>query len=212
MKAIVTAAFAMMAMSGAALAPASAQGLPPIGGPYPPTFTATLSNNAPLVFGMDAQDAARALGTPLNYIKGRAGRRSLPGVSRHRRQRIVSAPPPALSAIPRRPAGRLERRLGPQLDVAIADRAAVDLDRHSGIRRRSDHADRAIRPRCNPSRGSLVPLAQQSDSAERLRGDDEVLRTTSSEPALADQHGIAGAAAGCRAAPRCASSPAHRYG
>lgn len=36
-------------------------------------FTATLSNTKPLVFGMDPADAARALGTPLNYVSGRPG-------------------------------------------------------------------------------------------------------------------------------------------
>ena len=36
-------------------------------------FTATLSNNAPLVFGMGEEDAARALGTPLSYISGAPG-------------------------------------------------------------------------------------------------------------------------------------------
>jgi hypothetical protein len=36
-------------------------------------FTATLSNTTPLVFGMGEEDAARALGTPLNYISGRPG-------------------------------------------------------------------------------------------------------------------------------------------
>jgi hypothetical protein len=53
--------------------PACAQNLPPIGGPYPPPFTATLSNNTPLAIGMDANDVARALGGPLNYISGRPG-------------------------------------------------------------------------------------------------------------------------------------------
>ena len=53
--------------------PAAAQQLPPIGGPYPPPFTATLSNNTPLAFGMDAEEAARALGIPLNYVSGRPG-------------------------------------------------------------------------------------------------------------------------------------------
>jgi hypothetical protein len=53
--------------------PAYAQNLPPIGGPYPPPFTATLSNNTPLAIGMDANDVARALGGPLNYISGRPG-------------------------------------------------------------------------------------------------------------------------------------------
>ena len=42
--------------------------------PFPrPPFTATLSNNTPLAFGMDANEAARALGTPLNYVSGRRG-------------------------------------------------------------------------------------------------------------------------------------------
>jgi hypothetical protein len=73
MKIFIAAVFTTAALIGGALAPASAQGLPPTGGPYPPPFTATLSNNVPLVFGMDPEDAARALGTPLNYIRGRPG-------------------------------------------------------------------------------------------------------------------------------------------
>ena len=36
-------------------------------------FTATLSNNTPLAFGMDARDAAGALGTSLTYVSGRPG-------------------------------------------------------------------------------------------------------------------------------------------
>jgi hypothetical protein len=52
---------------------ATAQQVPPTGGPYPPPFTATLSNNTPLAFGMDAGEAARALGTPLTYVRGRPG-------------------------------------------------------------------------------------------------------------------------------------------
>ena len=56
-----------------ATTPTSAQQLAPIGGPYPPPFTATLSNNTPLVFGMDAEEATRALGTSLNYVSGRPG-------------------------------------------------------------------------------------------------------------------------------------------
>jgi hypothetical protein len=73
MKKLVAAALSIIAVSGATLPPANAQGLPPIGGPYPPPFTATLSNNTPLVFGMDVDAASRALGTPLNYIRGRPG-------------------------------------------------------------------------------------------------------------------------------------------
>jgi hypothetical protein len=63
---------AFLVIAGAST-PAGAQQLPPIGGPYPPPFTATLSNTTPLVFGMDAEDAARALGTPLSYVSGRPG-------------------------------------------------------------------------------------------------------------------------------------------
>jgi hypothetical protein len=40
---------------------------------YSPSFTATLSNNRPLAFGMDEATAANALGVPLNYISGRPG-------------------------------------------------------------------------------------------------------------------------------------------
>jgi hypothetical protein len=54
--------------------PASAQQFAPQSAPpFSPPFTATLSNNTPLVFGMGEEDAARALGAPLNYISGRPG-------------------------------------------------------------------------------------------------------------------------------------------
>jgi hypothetical protein len=67
-----TAVAALLIIAGAA-APALAQHLPPFGGPYPPPFVATLNNNTPLVFGMDAEEAARALGTPFTYVSGRPG-------------------------------------------------------------------------------------------------------------------------------------------
>ncbi len=75
MKISAAAAFLVAIMIGVigGLSPASAQGLAPIGGPFSPPFTATLSNNMPLAFGMDAEDVSRALGTPLNYISGRPG-------------------------------------------------------------------------------------------------------------------------------------------
>jgi hypothetical protein len=66
------AAIVLLTVAGGIL-PAGAQHLPPIGGPTPLPFTATLSNTTPLVFGMDAQDAASALGTPLQYVSGRPG-------------------------------------------------------------------------------------------------------------------------------------------
>jgi hypothetical protein len=61
-------------ISGAGFASVSAQqflsrGVPPVS----PPFVATLSNNTPLAFGMNEQDAARVLGQPLNYIRGRPG-------------------------------------------------------------------------------------------------------------------------------------------
>ena len=41
--------------------------LPPDGRP---PFTATLSNNTPLVAGMNAEETARALGQPLHHVSG----------------------------------------------------------------------------------------------------------------------------------------------
>jgi hypothetical protein len=69
------AALASVTMVGLAggLAAASAQGLAPLGGPASPPFTATLSNNTPLAFGMDVEEVSRALGQQLNYISGRPG-------------------------------------------------------------------------------------------------------------------------------------------
>jgi hypothetical protein len=57
----------------ASLAPATAQQRLPLAAAAHAPFTATLSNNTPLAFGMDAEDATRALGTPLNYVSGRRG-------------------------------------------------------------------------------------------------------------------------------------------
>jgi len=36
-------------------------------------FTATMSNNLPLAFGMTVQEAATALNAPLKYIRGKPG-------------------------------------------------------------------------------------------------------------------------------------------
>jgi len=64
------AAFLLIAAS--VLAPAGAQQPAPPFVPRQP-FTATLSNHAPLAFGMDVADVSRALGEPLSYISGRPG-------------------------------------------------------------------------------------------------------------------------------------------
>lgn len=56
-----------VAASVASMTPALAQPLVPMDAP----FTTTLSNATPLVFGMPADAAARALGTPLTYLRGR---------------------------------------------------------------------------------------------------------------------------------------------
>jgi hypothetical protein len=46
----------------------------PFGGAPPRRpFVATLSNTTPLAFGMDAGQTARALGQPLQYVRGRPG-------------------------------------------------------------------------------------------------------------------------------------------
>lgn len=71
MKMSVAAAFSIVTVLAGSLAAAKAE--IPFGGPFSPSFTATLSNTTPLVFGMGAEDAARALGTPLNYVRGRPG-------------------------------------------------------------------------------------------------------------------------------------------
>jgi hypothetical protein len=63
----------LIAVSVASPTPASAQQLAPTGAPRSPPFTATLSNNTPLVSGMNVEDASRALREPLTYISGRPG-------------------------------------------------------------------------------------------------------------------------------------------
>ena len=62
-------AFLLMAVSLGCPEPAGAQQSGPPGAPRAP-FTATLSNNTPLVFGMDVADASRALGEPLSHVSG----------------------------------------------------------------------------------------------------------------------------------------------
>jgi hypothetical protein len=59
------ATMALVAMTAAA----QAQQLAPSRLP----FVKTLSNNTPLAFGMDAGQAAQALGQPLQYVRGRPG-------------------------------------------------------------------------------------------------------------------------------------------
>jgi len=60
-------------LAAATTSAALAERLPPFGGPAAPSFTATLSNNTPLVFGMGLDEAQRALGTPFTYVSGRSG-------------------------------------------------------------------------------------------------------------------------------------------
>ena len=62
----------LMATSLGCSEPADAQQSGPSGVARAP-FTATLSNNTPLAFGMDAADASRVLGEPLSYVSGRPG-------------------------------------------------------------------------------------------------------------------------------------------
>jgi hypothetical protein len=72
MKGFASTALLLIAASAAQAGPASAQQTAPGAAPRAP-FTATLSNNTPLVFGMDVADASRALGEPLSHVGGRAG-------------------------------------------------------------------------------------------------------------------------------------------
>ena len=71
MKKFAYTALLAIAVSAAHLAAAGAQQLAPVAPRVP--FTATLSNNIPLTFGMGAAEASRALGEPLNYVSGRPG-------------------------------------------------------------------------------------------------------------------------------------------
>ena len=66
-------ALPLIAVSLAGFESASTQQLAPMAVPRSPPFTATLSNNTPLAFGMDVEDVSRALGEPLNYLSGRPG-------------------------------------------------------------------------------------------------------------------------------------------
>ncbi len=73
MRSLNAAALLIAAISGVGFAPACAQQFVPAAVPHSPPFVSTLSNNTPLVFGMNEEDAAHALGQPLNYISGRPG-------------------------------------------------------------------------------------------------------------------------------------------
>lgn len=64
------AAFAAIAAAASSL-PLMAMAQPTV--PPRQPFVATLSNTTPLVFGMDAVETARALGQPLQYVRGRPG-------------------------------------------------------------------------------------------------------------------------------------------
>ncbi len=66
-------ALLLIAASAAHIEPASAQQMAPTAVRALQPFTATLSNNTPLAFGMDVGDVSRALGEPLSYVSGRPG-------------------------------------------------------------------------------------------------------------------------------------------
>ena len=73
---------AMLAIGAMAalLSTSAATQAEPFGGTPPRLpFVATSSNNTPLTFGMDAEQTARALGQPLQYVQGRPGKRGVPG-------------------------------------------------------------------------------------------------------------------------------------
>jgi hypothetical protein len=65
--------FLTIAMFAPAPSPAKADPLMPATGPYTPSLMTVWPNNTPLAFGMDVENASRALGTPLRYISGRRG-------------------------------------------------------------------------------------------------------------------------------------------
>src|SRR5882724_3105731 len=67
------------------------------------------------------------IGDAIDLRQWPPGQRNLPGLPQRRRQRLVLSQRPALSAIPQGQTGRLEGRLGPQLDVAIAAAGGMRL-------------------------------------------------------------------------------------
>ena len=54
-------------------APANAEPPAPAVGPHTPSLMTIWPTNTPLAFGMDVEDAARALNTPLRHVSGRRG-------------------------------------------------------------------------------------------------------------------------------------------
>lgn len=66
-------ALLLIAASAAHMEPANAQQMAPTAASRSQPFTATLSNNTPLAFGMDVGDVSRALGEPLTYVNGPPG-------------------------------------------------------------------------------------------------------------------------------------------
>ena len=73
MKFFAHAAIWLVALSLASTGRARAQQTMPVAAsPFVP-FTATLSNNTPLAFGMEVEEVSRALGQPLSFISGRPG-------------------------------------------------------------------------------------------------------------------------------------------
>jgi glucose/arabinose dehydrogenase len=63
----------LIAVALVQLAPANAQQPGPPSVPRSAPFTATLSNNTPLAFGMDVETVSRALQEPLSYLRGPPG-------------------------------------------------------------------------------------------------------------------------------------------
>jgi hypothetical protein len=75
MKLVPFAILVALGLAHDAVAPVQAGELQPAAsqaGQAPP-FTATLSNNTPLAFGMTTEEAAAALGSPLGHVGGRRG-------------------------------------------------------------------------------------------------------------------------------------------
>jgi hypothetical protein len=62
-KMVFSSAVLVIVIAGAALSAARAQTV----------ISAAVPNNTPLSFGMNADEASQALGTPLNYVSGRPG-------------------------------------------------------------------------------------------------------------------------------------------
>jgi len=91
---------------------------------------------------------------------------SVPRAAQSGRQRLDQSPRPAVPAIPQRPARRLEGRLRPQLDVAVAYFLSVVVPTRDEVASPNDDVERAC---LKPAFADQHGIARSERGAERHR-------------------------------------------